>query len=85
MNSIKKQAGLNDVRIHDLRHTFASVGAMSNLGLPIIGGLLGHTNASTTQRYAHLQADPLHNASEIIGGRIDEAMKREPRRLRAVG
>jgi integrase len=81
---IRAAAGLNDVRIHDLRHTFASVGAMSNLGLPIIGGLLGHTNAATTQRYAHLQVDPLHNAAALIGGKIDEAMKTKPRRLRAV-
>jgi len=81
---IRAKAGLKDVRIHDLRHTFASVGAMSNLGLPVIGGLLGHTNAATTQRYAHLQVDPLHNAAALIGGKIDEAMKQEPRRLRAV-
>ena len=81
---IRAAAGLDDVRIHDLRHSFASVGAMSNLGLPVIGGLLGHMNASTTQRYAHLQADPLHNAAAIIGEKIDTAMKAEPRRLRAV-
>ena len=83
---IRAKADLKDVRIHDLcyPHTFASVGALSNLGLPVIGGLLGHTNAATTQRYAHLQVDPLHNAAALIGGKIDEAMKQEPRRLRAV-
>ena len=81
---IRAAAGLNDVRIHDLRHTFASHGAMSNMGLPIIGGLLGHQNQSTTQRYAHLQSDPLKQASEAIAEKLDQAMKAEPRRLRAV-
>ncbi len=45
---------ISDVRIHDLRHTFASWGASGGLGLPIIGSLLGHTQAETTMRYAHL-------------------------------
>jgi hypothetical protein len=45
------------------------------LGLPIIGKLLGHTQASTTARYAHLDNDPLRRASEAIGGRIAAAME----------
>jgi integrase len=71
---ISRRAGLDGVRIHDLRHTYASYGAGSGLGLPIIGRLLGHTQASTTQRYAHLDADPLRRASEAIGGRIAAAL-----------
>jgi integrase len=55
---IAERAGLGDVRIHDLRHTFASFGAGSGLGLPMIGKLLGHRQAATTQRYAHLDNDP---------------------------
>jgi integrase len=62
------------VRLHDLRHTYASFGAAGGLGLPIIGKLLGHTQASTTQRYAHLDADPLRRASDAIGGRIAAAL-----------
>lgn len=62
------------VRLHDLRHTHASVGAGAGLGLPMIGRLLGHTQAATTQRYAHLADDPLRRASEVIGSRIAEAM-----------
>ncbi|AWJ94826.1 integrase (plasmid) [Azospirillum baldaniorum] len=58
------KAELKNVRIHDLRHTFASVLASNNLGLPIIGALLGHTQAQTTQRYAHLFDDPLRAAAE---------------------
>jgi integrase len=81
---IRKTAGIADVRIHDLRHSFASVGAAAGLGLPIIGSLLGRTQASTTQRYAHLANDPLKAATELIGNRIDEAMKAEPKKIRRV-
>jgi hypothetical protein len=49
---IRKAAGLDGLRLHDLRHSFASVGAGASLGLPIIGRLLGHSQAATTQRYA---------------------------------
>lgn len=73
--AVTKRAGLEGVRLHDLRHTYASFGAGGGLGLPIIGRLLGHTQASTTARYAHLDNDPLRRASEAIGGRIAEALK----------
>ena len=65
--TISKRSGLVGVRLHDLRHTHASVGAAAGLSLPIIGKLLGHTQASTTQRYAHLASDPLKEASDKIG------------------
>lgn len=69
-----KQAKLDDVRVHDLRHSFASVGAGSGQTLLVIGALLGHTQATTTQRYAHLSDDPIRSASETIGARIAAAM-----------
>ena len=69
-----RRAGLGSVRLHDLRHTFASVGAGGGLGLPIVGRLLGHTQAATTARYAHLDADPLRRASDRIGGAISAAL-----------
>lgn len=72
--AIQRRAGLDGVRLHDLRHTYASVGAGSGLGLPIIGKLLGHTQASTTQRYAHLDNDPLKRATDTIGATIADAM-----------
>jgi integrase len=55
--AIRRRAALDGVRIHDLRHCFASIAASSGMGLPIIGKMLGHTQASTTQRYAHLASD----------------------------
>lgn len=71
---IKRAADLHDLRLHDLRHTYASVGAGAGMGLPIIGKLLGHTNPKTTSRYAHLDADPLRRASNLIGASILNAM-----------
>jgi len=62
------------VRLHDLRHSFASMGAGASLGLPIIGKLLGHTQPATTARYSHLDADPLRRAADIIGNKIAAAM-----------
>lgn len=77
--AVREHAGLDDVRLHDLRHTHASFGVAGGLSLSIIGGLLGHTVPATTARYAHLSANPLQAASEMIGLRISEAM-REPTR-----
>ena len=75
---IRKAAGLDGLRIHDLRHSFASIGAGASLGLPIIGKLLGHTQAATTARYAHLANDPVRQAVETIGATISAAMSRKP-------
>jgi integrase len=73
-DAVTKWAGLIGVRLHDLRHTYASFGAGGGLGLPVIGRLLGHTQAATTARYAHLDNDPLRRASEAIAGRIAAAL-----------
>jgi len=67
---IRTMAGIEDVRMHDLRHTFASVAAMGGMSLPMIGALLGHSQPQTTARYAHLAADPLKEAAEQIGQKI---------------
>ena len=67
---VRKAAKLPGVRLHDLRHSFASIGASSGLSLPVIGALLGHTTPVTTARYAHLMDDPLRQATERIGAVI---------------
>jgi len=72
---IRARAELDDLRLHDLRHSFASFGAAGGLSLPMIGKLLGHTQAATTERYAHLAADPIRAANEAIGQRIAAVMR----------
>ena len=74
---VREHALLSDVRLHDLRHGFASVGAAANFSLPTIGALLGHKDASTTARYAHLAAAPLRRASDMIAGTISTALDGE--------
>jgi integrase len=74
-SAVTKAASIEGTRIHDLRHSFASVGAGASLGLPIIGKLLGHSQAATTHRYAHLDADPMHKAVNTIGETLSAAMK----------
>ena len=72
---IRRMAGLDDVRLHDLRHAFASVAASSGMGLPIIGKMLGHSQPATTARYAHLASDPVKVAAATVAGKIAAAMK----------
>ncbi|WP_223476573.1 tyrosine-type recombinase/integrase [Oricola indica] len=67
---VTRRAGLEGLRIHDLRHSFASFGAGDGIGLPLIGGLLGHSDPKTTARYAHLAADPLRQAANAIADTI---------------
>jgi integrase len=70
--SVTRQAGIEGVRIHDLRHSFASVLASGGASLLLIGQLLGHTQASTTKRYAHLadaaQREAVERAAAVIAG-----------------
>jgi integrase len=73
--AIRRAAGLSDVRLHDLRHAFASVAASSGMGLPIIGKMLGHTQAATTHRYAHLASDPVKAAAATVANKIADAMR----------
>jgi integrase len=71
---IRYNAKLEGLRIHDLRHSHASIGAGLGLGLPIIGALLGHRHPDVTQRYAHLDNDPLRTASNKIGVQLVETL-----------
>jgi integrase len=69
-----KRAGIKDVRLHDLRHSFASGAVALGMSLPMIGKLLGHTQVQTTARYAHLAADPVKAAADQVSGRIAALM-----------
>jgi len=75
---LRSAAELDDVRLHDLRHTFASVAVADGLSLPLIGSLLGHASVATTARYAHLADDPRQSAARQIGQRIQAAIAGEP-------
>lgn len=72
--AVCKAAGLDGVRLHDLRHSAAAVAAGHGVSLHMIGGLLGHSQPSTTQRYAHLASDPMHRAADLIGGTVAAAL-----------
>ena len=71
---IRKAAGLDDVRLHDLRHSFASVAASGGQSLIVIGKMLGHSQPGTTARYAHLGDDPVKAATDAVGRHIAAAM-----------
>lgn len=71
---IRAEADLADVRLHDLRHSFASVAAAQKGSLPMIGRLLGHNNTRTTARYAHLADDPVDGLNASVGETISSAI-----------
>lgn len=71
---VRAMAGIEDVRLHDLRHSFASIAVSGGASLPIIGALLGHANAATTQRYAHLHDAPLRAASDAVGRQLSASL-----------
>lgn len=74
---VRRSSGVTDVRLHDLRHTFASVLAGRGVSLLVIGGLLGHTQAQTTKRYAHLADGPMRLAAEGAADEISAALKKK--------
>jgi integrase len=77
--AVLKAAKLPDLHIHDLRHSYASFLVAEGMSLPLIGRLLGHTQAATTHRYAHIDVDPLRKATEHVGNIVNA------RKLKVVG
>ena len=73
--AICKEARITGLRIHDLRHSFASILVAGGASLPMIGELLGHTQVSTTQRYAHLDVGPLRDLVNKVGAVVEGAQK----------
>lgn len=71
---VRAAAEIKDVRLHDLRHSFASVGVSRGESLPIIGALLGHADAKSTSRYAHLSDDPVRSAAQSISSTIADSL-----------
>ena len=75
---VRKLAGIEDARLHDLRHTFASQAAMQGIPLPVVARLLGHAQVQMTLRYAHVSDRDVETAAERIGGVMAGIMNRSP-------
>ena len=75
--SVRREAGIEDVRLHDLRHTFASHSVMSGVPVPVVSRILGHTNVRMTLRYAHLADKQIEAAAERIGAAMARTMALE--------
>ncbi|MEQ9350257.1 MAG: tyrosine-type recombinase/integrase, partial [Alphaproteobacteria bacterium] len=73
---IRSHAGLDDVRLHDLRHSFASFAVAGGATLFLVGKVLGHRQSRTTEGYAHLQDDPVRAVANNAAGRVSAAMSR---------
>ena len=74
---VRKEAGIEDVRLHDLRHTHASHAVMNGVPVPVVSRLLGHSNVQMTLRYAHLGDREIEDAAERVGKTIGALMAEE--------
>ena len=74
LRRLAQAAGIRPFCAHELRHTYASVGVTLGLSLPVVGQLLGHREWATTQRYAHLAANPVEQATELVGEALTKAL-----------
>lgn len=77
--AVSSDAGLSGVRLHDLRHTFASLAVSAGHSLPLIGAMLGHSQTQTTARYAHLFDHPLQRAADTVARSIDNSRQKGKR------
>jgi integrase len=76
--NVRTAAGFPNLRLHDLRHSFASVGLARGDALPVIGAILGHADVKTTSRYAHLADDPVKLAADAISRSVQAAFTSKP-------
>ena len=72
---VRREAGIQDVRLHDLRHTVASQAAMNGVSLPVVARLLGHSNVRMTMRYAHVGDREIEAAAERVGQAVAHLME----------
>ena len=85
---VRKAANLEDVRMHDLRHTYASVAVMSGIDPFLLKEIMGHKNLQTTLRYAHFADEAVQRAAGSVASRLAGAMRKSPAapvKLRVVG
>ena len=75
---VRREAGIEDVRVHDLRHTMASHAVMNGVPVPVVSRMLGHSNVRMTLRYAHVGDRDIEAAAERIGRAVARAMANEP-------
>ena len=73
-DTVRREAGLEDVRLHTLRHTVASHAVMNGVPVPVVSRLLGHSNAQMTLRYAPLADRDIEAAAERIGAQMAQVM-----------
>jgi len=78
--AITKRAGISGLHVHDLRHSHASFLVSAGYSLPLIGAMLGHSNPTTTHRYAHLLDDPLREAANKVGSIMAGLVGTKPKR-----
>ncbi len=71
---VRKSAELEDVRLHDLRHTYASNAILAGLSIPMLGKILGHTQIQTTMRYAHLADEPVRAAADVVAEGLEDGL-----------
>jgi integrase len=74
----KIRAGIDQLRLHDLRHNFASAAVADGQSLYLVGKLLGHSQSSTTERYAHLSKNPVRAAADDISKHLAVALDGSP-------
>ena len=81
--AVRSAAKLDDVRLHDLRHSFASVSIANGGSLPLIGKLLGHRDTSTTAKYAHFFDDPVKAVADTASAQLSGWLRGEGRTTEA--